>query len=691
VAGTSVSSTVPAQIETVSGREINAWRPRVLPDVLARQAGVSFYDDLGTPWKLNLSSRGFTAGPTVGLPPGLTVFLDGVRQNEPDAQEVNFDLLPAENIERVELLNGTASLHGPNSLGGAINLVSARGHGPMSGMVQTSAGSFGMYDANVHASGQASNGWSYYGNGGVGTEKGWREATSDHSYNGFVNVGKELSDRGIRLQAYASRSRAETAGSLPETIFRTSPQVNFTPGDFEDLDAQQLSLTAHSPIGVGHLNLTLYGRHSDAERFNVNQFPDPNVRGITKNYTAGGTADWRWTSIAGPGALALRLGADAAANSVRVQIFNEAQTAPTNPEADDDDDNAARGLTTDVRSPSWDAAGYALADYRIGRVTFSGGARTDYVHVPFHNLLNTVDNTATSYSHISPRGGVSVDLGHAVLVYGSIGDSFRAPAILELGCADPEAACPLPFALGDDPPLKPVSARTYEAGARWSARTVSLSGSVYRTDVRNEIFFVASEDALLSGYFTNLARTRRIGGEMSLQGDALHERVDWFASYAYTHATFASSAQIFSIRSDDDFDGNVLAGANAVVSGNKIPLVPAHQAKAGASLRLSRMLSAGLDGRYIGRQWLRGDEANETTPLAPYAILNARMGVSLRGWDISGVVINAFDTHRAIFGTFNENRRTGDLERFLTPMTARTVRLVIGRSFGASRADSSQS
>jgi hypothetical protein len=43
---------------------------------------------------------------------------------------------------------------------------------------------------------------------------------------------------------------------------------------------------------------------------------------------------------------------------------------------------------------------------------------------------------------------------------------------------------------------------------------------------------------------------------------------------------------------------------------------------------------------------------------------------------------NVFDSHRAIFGTFNENRQTGELERFLTPMGARAVKVVVRRSFG---------
>ena len=103
-AGPSIGSGIPARISTVTGQQIDAWEPRLLADALATQPGISLYDDLGSAYKLNLSTRGFNVGPVVGLPPGVSVFLDGVRQNEPDAAEVNFDLLPMEHVRRVELL-----------------------------------------------------------------------------------------------------------------------------------------------------------------------------------------------------------------------------------------------------------------------------------------------------------------------------------------------------------------------------------------------------------------------------------------------------------------------------------------------------------------------------------------------------------------------------------------------------------
>ncbi len=686
-AAASIGSGVPARMTNVSGAEVNAWHPRVLPDALTREAGISFYDDLGTPWKLNLSTRGFTAGPTVGLPSGITVFLDGVRQNEADAQEINFDLLPLDDVDHIEILSGTASLLGPNSLGGAINLITARGLGPLHGSLSTTVGSFGNREAQADFSGRTAGRWDYLASGQLSSENGWRQATSDHHYSVFANMGHDDGTSGIRIQVLASRSRAQTAGSLPESMFNASPQVNFTPGDFEDLNAQQLSVAAHTTRAFGSLSANLFGRRSTGQRFNVNQTPDPNVRGFTNDCTAGGTLDWRWTRLIGAGALALRGGVDGAANRVRVRIFNEAnpglgETANSN---DSNGDAAASplGLTTDVQSPSWNIAGYLLGDYQLGPVTLSGGARLDRLDIPFRNLLNSDDNATSDYTRANPRAGVSVDVGRGALVYASVGSGFRAPAILELGCADPTASCPLPFALGDDPPLRPVRSKTYEAGARWGSSHLSLNASAYRIDVNDEIFFVESPGALLSGYFTNVDRTRRTGFEVSADGQALTRHANWYVNYAYTRATFESPAQIFSIRSNDDFENSALSGSNRVVPGDAIPLVPAHQAKAGASLNVMHGITAGVDLRYIGQQWLRGDEANETTPLPAYALANARLGTHARGWDVSLVITNLFDTHRAIFGTFNENRRTGELERFLTPMNARGVSFELRRSFGA--------
>jgi iron complex outermembrane recepter protein len=669
-AGPVIGSGIPARISTVSGEAIDAWEPRLLADALATQSGISFYDDLGSPFKLNLSTRGFNVGPVVGLPPGVSVFLDGVRQNEPDAAEVNFDLLPMEHVQQVELLSGSGSLLGPNSLGGAVNLITRRGNGPLEAEAELSGGSFGSYSGEASIGGVTGGGWDYYVAGGYENEDGWRAATGAENLNGFLNLGRRGSERGISLQAFGAESRAETAGSLPESILETSPRTNFTVGDFEDLNQLQASLSGYAPLGRTRGSFTAYIKRTHAERFNVNQAPDDNVRSFTNNRTLGGNLDWRWTKPRPNGSFSLRLGADGAANRVHIELLEETPTVPS-----------TSTLTTDVRSPSYDIAGYALADLRLDRVTFSGGFRYDYIHIPFEDQLDPAADTTNTFSRLSPRGGLSLELAPGASGYVSVGQSFRAPAILELACADETAACPLPFALGDDPPLDPVVGTTFELGGQLVRGPVILNGSVYRTNVRDDIFFIQSENAVFEGFFDNIGTTRREGVELALQV-LPSERLSLYANYAFTRATFLDPAEIFSIRADSAFAGSPLAGPNNVDEGDRLPLVPDHQVKVGGLLTLPVGVQFGLDARYLGKQWLRGDEANETAPLDGYLVVNARVGFSRARWEVSAVVSNVFGSHRPIFGTFNENRRTGTLERFLTPLNARAFKLIVRRAFG---------
>ncbi|MFQ5889804.1 MAG: TonB-dependent receptor [Gemmatimonadota bacterium] len=668
-AGPGIASGVPARVSVLAGREIDAWEPRLLADALASLAGVSFYDDLGSPYKLNLSTRGFVVGPTLGLPPGVSVFLDGVRQNEPDAQEVNFDLLPMEHVERVELLSGTGSLLGPNSLGGAVNLVTRRGRGEPSGEIELSGGSFGAFSAEGSLGGRSSGGWDYYLGGGYEREDGWRDATGAQSWNGFLNLGRLGAARGATLQLFAAESRAETAGSLPESLFESAPKTNFTAGDFEDLNLQQFSLAGYAPIGTGRASLRAYFRRSEGERFNVNQPPEDDVRAFATNRSVGGTADWRWTSPLRGSTLSVRLGADAAANWVDIRIFEEQRG------------QGEGEITTDVESPSLDLAGFAIADLRVGRTTLSAGARYDYVRIPFRNLLDPAGDTTSTYGRLSPRGGVSIAVEPDVSLYASVGASFRAPAILELACADPEAACPLPFALGEDPPLDPVTAVTFELGGRWALGPVAIDASAYRTEVRDEIFFVPSEASPVEGFFRNVERTRREGVELSARVD-LGAPLSAYVGYAYTRATFRSAAELFSVRADDDFEDSPLSGPNDVHSGDRMPLVPDHQLKLGGLTELPGGFDIGLDARLVGAQWLRGDEANETEPLDTYFVANVRAGWAFAQWEIEGIVSNVFDSRRPIFGTFNENGLTGELERFLSPLNARALKVIVRRNFG---------
>jgi outer membrane receptor protein involved in Fe transport len=674
-AGPTVGSGVPARVTIIGEEAADAYEPRILSDVLSQQPGISLYDDLGSPYKLNVSTRGFYASPVVGLPQGVSVFLDGVRQNEPDAAQVNFDLLPMQYVRRIELLSGTASLTGRNTLGGAINLVTARGRGPIGGELELQGGSFDTFNGNASVSGVTGGGIDYYVGAGYNRENGWRQGTGAEQYNGFFNVGRLGDTWGISVQGFGANSDAEPAGSLPESVFDVKADSNLTTGDFDDIDLLQLAVTGYRQLGTGRGSFRLYGRRSTAERFAVNQGGDPDALGNSRNKTLGGGLDYRFAKVLGAAVLGVRLGADGSVNDSRIELFE-----------DNTKFGGGQDRTTLVESASWDAAAFATADLTVGRVTLSAGARLDHVRIPFNNRLDPSADTVSNYTRVNPKSGVSLDLGEGLSAYGSVGQNFRAPALIELACADPERPCVLPFALGDDPPLDPIIATTYELGATWARGSALLTASAYRTDVKNDVFLFPNENEItgstIEGFFDNLDRTRREGIELgaSVGFGRGHSA---YMNYAWTRATFRSAAEIFSIREE-------FGGENEAEPGDRLPLVPEHQVKLGASIQLPARIQVGADARYVGEQWLRGDEANETEPLEGWFAADARVTWSAGPWEVTGLVTNLFNERYANFGTFNVNQGNPagpTLERFLTPGQARAFRLVIRRNFGARGAE----
>jgi iron complex outermembrane recepter protein len=687
-AGPTVGSGVPARVTTLGAEDVDAYEPRVLSDAVRQVAGFSTYDDLGSPYKLNISSRGFYSSPVVGLPQGVAVFLDGVRMNEPEASQINFDLLPMDHIQRIEVLSGNGSLLGRNALGGAINLVTARGTGPTRANVELSGGSFGAFRGEANVSGLTPGGFDWYAGGNYNREDGWRKVTGAEEYSGFVNLGKLGQTNGIRFQGMYGNSRVETAGSLPETIFTSSPDSNLSANDYEDLWAFQGSVKGYQQVGNGRASGTVYFRRHRAERFNANQPEDPDVFGISYNTSFGYTADYRWGTLLSDNlALNLRGGVDGSITRVRIDIF-----------ADSVKFGGERSLTTQVRSPLWDIAPFLMADFTTGPATFSVGARYDYVRIPFENLLDPSGDTVGVYNQLNPRLGVDLTVAPGASVFASWGKSFRSPAVIENACADPESPCPLPFALGDDPPLDPVKATTIEAGFRYATGNLALDGSIYHMNVRNDIFLTPfgeeePEGGTIDGFFINIDKTRRVGVELGAayrfpQGHSA------YLNYAFTRATFQSAAEIFSIRSIEEEEGgeepvtNPFPTENEVVAGNRIPLVPDHLIKGGATARIGRYFYAGADARYTGKQYLRGDEANVTSQLEDYIVADARVGVEFDRWEVSGVVTNLFQNRYAIFGAFNINQGNPNgptVERFLSPGSERMFRLIVRTSLGGSR------
>src|SRR5213595_2651612 len=254
---------------TLNAGDLDARGVRSLADALEQLPGVTTSDELGATGQLDVSLRGFQVSPVIGLPQGVTVYVDGVRANEPDAHEVNFDLLPLEDVERVEVVYGPSVLLGRNALGAAVNLLTRRGTSPAAREIEASAGSWGRYELKARA-GTRHGVWDYYLGARYEREGGWREDTPSRIGTLFAKLGLLNGTWDATLSYSGADNRIFQAGSLPESVAAANPRRNFTGGEYFAPQAHLVILNAQRLVGRTQLAINAFGRSLSSEQFNAN-------------------------------------------------------------------------------------------------------------------------------------------------------------------------------------------------------------------------------------------------------------------------------------------------------------------------------------------------------------------------------------------------------------------------------------
>jgi len=655
---------------TLTADEVEARGVTSLAEAMNQLPGVT------TSEEFDVTVRGFSVSPGIGIPQGVTVYIDGVRANEPDAHEVNFELLPIEDVEHVDVVYGPSVLLGRNALGAAVNLVTRRGGPDVEQEAEIAGGTFGRFELRAQVGGGGGpSPWDYYAGVHFEHSDGWRAETQSKVGTLFGKVGLKRGGWDATLSYSGALNRLSEAGSLPESLFYANPRLNFTQGDYFSPAAHLVTLNAQRPLSERvRIAVNGFGRSINSDQFNANFVGfDSRQRNAARQF--GGAAQLSGRAQIGGHEVRLLGGLDADYLNTNVRIY---AIPPGEPDS----------LTEWVTTDQVDLGLFAGANVQLlTHLGASAAARFDWIRLPLQDQLIPSQSGVNIYQRVSPRINLtwSADSPRRLHeFYAAVSRGFRAPALVEVGCSNPDAACPLPFALGSDPPLKPVVATTYELG--WRTRRhggagLDATASVYQTDVQDDIFFVAS--TVTAGYFQNIGATRRSGLELTAAWH-LPSGIQLYANYGYGTATFQATATLATTR---DTAGEV------VYPGDWLPMVPDHRANAGMWIPVRRArpagtccgpeIALGLDGRYVGHQWLRGDEANETTELPVYAVMDATLIVRLRQLQIRTAVRNLLDRRYANFGTYAENptKPGSPVDRWLTPGLPRTVEVSITREF----------
>ena len=239
---------------------LEASRALTVGEQLARTApGVSLAEVQGNPLQPDIAYRGFTASPLLGTPQGLSVYLDGVRINQPFGDVVSWDLIPSSIIRSIDLVAGAAPQFGRNSLGGALAVHTKDGVSDPGVEAQASYGAFGRVSGDAQIGGHADSGFNWFLAADHFREDGWRDDSPSRASRAFAKLGWADSRSDIALSGAFADTDLNGNGLQEMRLLQADRASVYTAPD-----------TTRNRVGLANL----IGRHafSDALSFSGNLF-----------------------------------------------------------------------------------------------------------------------------------------------------------------------------------------------------------------------------------------------------------------------------------------------------------------------------------------------------------------------------------------------------------------------------------
>ena len=180
---------VPLPVQTLSAQTLEDTNAIDLTDAMKRRLnGVYVNENQNNPFQPDINYRGYTASPLVGAPAGLSVYMDGVRQNQPFGDVVQWDLIPKVAIASMELIPGSNPVYGLNTLGGAIAVQTKDGLSNSGIAVSGYGGSFGRRAVDMEYGGSKGP-WNWFAAGTLFHEDGWRVQSPSSVKQSFAKLG----------------------------------------------------------------------------------------------------------------------------------------------------------------------------------------------------------------------------------------------------------------------------------------------------------------------------------------------------------------------------------------------------------------------------------------------------------------------------------------------------------------------
>lgn len=605
---------LPYPVQTASADTLRRAQSGNLVDFLAtNMAGVNVNEVQGSPFQNDITFRGFRASPILGSAQGLSVYLDGVRVNEPFGDVVNWDMLPEAAIADLTLVPGSNPLYGFNTLGGALAFTtkSGKSHPGMEAEISYGSNARKRIDAGYGA--RYDNGMHAFVATTLFDENGWREHSAGRLGNLYAKVGRDSGQTQWNVSALHGDSKLIGNGLLPsyrwangaqqDGLYESDRRAVYTHPDQTRNRLQQAAFNLRHWIDDDtELSTLAYVRRSRRDTLNgdVNGEYEEYVEDCEDGFNPDGSAaepdDCGLTAAQGAAqhnavlnrthtrqtsaGLSLNLSRQTGRHQFTVGAALDRSRVSFAQTRQDGWFDAGRGVQPDPLAAEMASSSVTGNSQAFGLYATDTWQLTPATHLTASARWNhaRVSNTLTgqngiqpketfNYSKLNPAIGLTHKLTPSLTMFGGVSQSNRVPTVIELGCADPLQACVLPTGLQSDPYLKQVVSRTVEAGVRWQAGGTALTASLYRTINRDDILFLRAGSTQL-GYFSNFDRTRH-------QGLDLSARKEW--------KTFTLQVNYSLLDATYDASGRLFAGERTinVLPGMQIAGLPRHTLKLG--------------------------------------------------------------------------------------------------------------
>lgn len=549
-----------------------AQTAQTLNDVMQNLLGAQLNDLYGDGTQTSLSIRGFGDNASANS----LILVNGMPQIQPDLSTSNFNNIPIENIQAIQILPDSASvLYGDQAIGGVINIITTPINQETSSL-NLYAGSFNTVNIGANRSNMFSSNTSYALNGQLYHSDNYRDHNTVNHANFNGNIYYATEDENMTLSYNSFYQTQQYPGALTrKELDNDRTQSQFGDDSYGDEWDNNVSLQFNKKLsalwrfkllsnldyynGWGELNNTLIpNTESDFEQNKLTSFMNPIFTRALLNdgqLTLGGST------------------------------INDAYQFDSGYQNTDD-------TIKDYRNQN--ALYSYLTTYISQKAILNLGLRAANFTDNFKDMPNNTGHALVS------EEGITYRESQQTKVYIKRAGSYRFPKVdEEVNYTD----------TGEQflNPLKPQIGVSYTIGVANTTKKNKFNVNVYYLKLNNEIEYIPTTQSSDIYNNENITATKRLGAMLS----------DMYSFDKYYHL----------LTSINVVNPKITEGK---FSGNIIPAVPMLTYRLRLNTKVNKSASVYVEDVYTGQMYAAGDTENLAGEQGGYSVFNIGLNMQLK-------------------------------------------------------------